>query len=617
MSPFKSIFKQLLFWMLFFAFTHLVFILYHLREVRAASDALSIASVFYHALALDFSMTCYLVLPVFFALVVNILVPGRFFPWFYKIYTGILLFACSFILGGELGIYREWQTKLNLKALMYLQRPTEAYASTSGASFFFLLFLAIATFVLWFWLYRKYFLPKLNPCSQRYLQCILFLLLTPVFLFFGIRGGFSKFPITVSNAQFSQSPILNDAATNSAYYLAFNVMKGSSFMQKNPFDFYPQAEAEQTVANLFEAEKDSTLQVLANRRPNIVLVILEGWSADMVESLGGDAGITPQFRNLEKGGLLFTDFFANGNRSQQGISALLSSYPPIMYSHIVDYPDKYAKLPSFPAELKKSGYQTLFMYGGDLFFGNIYPYILFNQFDKVLTESDFNARIKRGRLGVHDEFLYERALAEMGSMKEPFLAAMFTLSSHIPYDQPLQNALKWNFKGMDYVNSVYYADQCLGNFIRKAQQQPWYKNTLFVFVADHGHPTYKNHYHLSDTYHHIPMLWYGEALDPEWKGKDYAGLGSHVDFAKTLMTQMGLPATDYSWGSNLFNPTRKQFIYFESSDYFGWKSPAGYYNYNRMENRYLYKRIETSKIQTTLRDGNSYIQVLYQQFMDF
>src|SRR5210317_57801 len=104
-------------------------------------------------------------------------------------------------------------------------------------------------------------------------------------------------------------------------------------------------------------------------------------------------------------------------------------------------------------------------------------------------------------------------------MKQPFFSVVFTLSSHSPYDQPMEKVLDWGGSENEFINSAYYTDRCLGEYFRKASQQEWYDSTLFIILADHSHNSYRHWDVHSPNYRNIPLLLYGNVLKEENKGQ--------------------------------------------------------------------------------------------------
>jgi phosphoglycerol transferase MdoB-like AlkP superfamily enzyme len=213
-----------------------------------------------------------------------------------------------------------------------------------------------------------------------------------------------QIPINQSKVYFSKHDILNLAAVNSAWNLGHSVLQNYRAMGKNPFLYYTPEKAKAQVKSIYDAPCDSTMFVLHSKHPNVVLFILEGWSADLIEALGGNKEIMPFFNEMVKEGVLFTNIYSSGTRSQQGMAALYSGFPSVPYSTVTQQPEKYGKLHSMVQGFKGTGYHTSFYFGGQLDYGNLKSYMIFNGFDRIMEDNDFDPELPRGKLGIHDEY---------------------------------------------------------------------------------------------------------------------------------------------------------------------------------------------------------------------
>jgi len=359
------------------------------------------------------------------------------------------------------------------------------------------------------------------------------------------------------------------------------------------------------------------VKVLKKLKPNIAIIVLESFSADLIHSLGGKQGISNRFDALTKDGLLFTNLYACGNRSQQGLAAILGGFPALPMTTLTAMPDKMRKTNTLTKILKKYGYNSFFLFGGNLRYGNIRAYILHNNFDRFYEEKDFPNAKPRGSLGIHDEYMFNKFIDLIDNEKQPFFAVFFTLSSHSPYDQPIQNAINWNDSEDKFHNSAYYTDSCIGDFFDKVKLKKWYDNTLFILIADHSHQTYKHTSIVDKSYRHIPMLWLGGALKNEYKGKTFDKLISQTDLPASLLKQLDINDSLSFWSKNIFNPYTQEFAYFNLNKGFGWIRPAGYVSYNIFE-KHFYRQEANDKayIDTLLLEGKAYVQVLFQNFLD-
>ncbi|MDD5569828.1 MAG: sulfatase-like hydrolase/transferase [Bacteroidales bacterium] len=612
-----SLIKQLVFLLLFFAFARLIFLIYYCIELKGI-DFISISAVFVHSLKLDLSTACYILIFPSFLLFVQSLFNPKWINLISKTYYSIVIFIYSLISSAELGLYEEWKTKLNYKALLYLKHPGEVVSSVSSMQSVVLIALFLFQFIAGFYFYRKYFSTCINYSKRNLLFSAFFLIVTPVLLFIGLRGGTRQIPINQSESYFSKNMILNMAAVNSGWNIAQSILENKKYINKNPFIYFSSAEANKIVNRIKTTPKDTTLFILKTKKPNIILFILEGWSADVIESLGGDTGITPHFSEMEKEGILFTDFYASGARSEQGMAAIFGGFPSTPYSAITNQPSMFVKLPSFSKMLHDDGYKTSFYFGGQLIYGNIKGYILFNQFEKITEESDFPENTPKGKLGIHDEFVFDKMLSDLKSESQPFLYSVFTLSSHCPYDIPSKENFTWKKQGEDYIKSIHYADRCIWDFINEAKKQKWYKNTLFIFVSDHGHDTYKSWNFYSPQYHKIPLLLFGNVIKEECRGKQISKTGSQCDIPATLLPQFGYDNKIFKWSKNLLNPYCPEYAYFAVEDGgMGWIRPDNYFVWAQNTNTFYEISIKNSNKDSLLKEGKSYLQVLFQEYINY
>ena len=622
----KNFILQALFWMLYFAFARAAYILYLFRDVFSPDVSLShVLSSFVHALKLDLATMCYFMIIPFLLLLIQSVYSPRWINYVNKVYTGILIVLYSLLTAGELGVYREWGTKLHFKGLLYLTNPSEVYNSSDTSTFFLLVLFTVALFGISFFMYNRFFYKNLVNIKRNLIFSFLFLIFTPGLLFLGLRGGIREIPINLSDAYYSKHNILNLAATNSGYNISISIIENWRYMGVNPFDFYDMEEAERVIEELYFTPFDSTNIVLTTKRPNIVIILLESWAGDLIESLGGDPGITPEFAKLEKGGILFTNVYSSGTRSEQGMGCVFGGFPAHPISSISVQPNKYGKLPSLTRLLNESGYYSSFYFGGQLVYGNMKSYIMYNGFDLIMEGADFDNSIPRGKLGIHDGYMMDIHIEELNKVKEPFFSVLYTVSTHSPFDMPLENPVDWGYndswgynnKINEYLNSAYYTDQCLGDYIRKASEQSWFDNTLFVILADHSHYTYRKVSYHSPRYHKIPLLLYGAPIKEEYRGTKVEKIGSQVDLAATILPQLDIDASEFVWGKNLLNPYTPEFAYVAFEEGIGWIKPQGGFFYDNRFDDFYYKELDPKDEEKLVKEGKSLLQVFYQRYLDY
>lgn len=578
----KSLLKYTVFlyayWFLVFFVNRLFFVLYQYPidgKIRKEGD---LFRSFVEGYRLDLSTGTIVILLPLVAAIAYYIFNHNGFKRAAAFLCGLFLVLYIATAVGDAGLYREWNAKINMQALEHFSNPSEVFRTLSPKLIALFFILVTAFFLPLYLLYKKKLHDVLQPeplhsFRKRIVFGFTYFILSGGFGLILIRGGITNIPINQSVAYFSNDVFANDIAVNPLY----NILQDATIQTKIPdstqYKFRTSDQARALISEDFLVEKDSTVAIVKNKRPNLVFIFLESWSADNISVLGGIEGCTPQFNALCRDGLLFTRAYSNAYVSDQGIPGVLSAYPSVSRVAVVNMPAKVPDVPCISEELAEAGYSLSFMFGGDLVYGNLRGYLLEKRFTSLVEQKDFT-QYPAGRLGVHDEYTFPELLKTLNQKKAPFLQGFFTVSSHMPYDfTPCDN---WKAPTGDaeqkYTEAVHYADIQLGKFFEQAKQQSWYANTLFIVVADHSHNTIKQWSPAMAQHSHIPLLMLGGALRDEWKGKTWNKIVSQLDIASGILHQLDLPATRYPWSRNLFNP------YTPSSAYYIFFGGQGYVN---------------------------------------
>ncbi|PLX05675.1 MAG: hypothetical protein C0598_13920 [Marinilabiliales bacterium] len=506
--------RYIFFWLILFTLNRLIFLLFYRTLILTDEIAFfEVLRVFVYSFKLDLSTIGYIFVFPFILSFLSNDKNQNLISKIIQIYSILTLVIYQLISLGELQLYGEWKTKLSAKALVYLRKPDEVVNSATTFELISSIVIFILLIGLFIYFYNKlvyrYKTPVFNYTKPLHYGRQLII----AFLIFGsIRGGFSPIPITTSQSYFSSHDILNITAVNPGYNLTFSIIDYIQINNKNIFKTLDESKAKEIVLKLHKVKQDTTISIINTPRPNIVIILLESWSADMIESLGGLKGITPEFRELEKEGLLFTNFYATANRSQQAMASIYAGIPGIPVSTLSDHPDKYPSVNSIVEDLNNNNYHTSYFFGGKLIYGNMKSFLVNNNFKLLVEQDDIKESYPEGKLGIHDEYMFHYFASQIREIPQPFFANLFTISSHSPYDFPGDRPFK-DFKlERDFVNSVHYTDKSLGDFFKEAKNSEYWDNTLFLVLADHSHNSPLNHPLFSFEYHKIPLLILGGAL---------------------------------------------------------------------------------------------------------
>ena len=582
----KPILYFFIYWLLIFSFQRILFFSYHFNEIPKNTGLLSCLMVFLYSFRLDLSTIAFLAPLYIIIKSIQISYSTRWLNILLKSLVYTYVFLVSFIHSGEVIAYYEWGHKLTSRVFMHLAMPDEVVRTADGSSIFHFTLLLLIELSVAFLLLRKVKSIIDSPSHEKpttlfpYLKSIATIFVgLPICLLLA-RGGVQQIPINIDAAYFSKHQILNDVSVNSCYFF------GNSFVLYNKSDasehlpkITPQA-AQLEINRLFAFDREHENNFISATRPNIVIIILEGWSANAMGSINPCKTATPNFDNLAKEGVLFTKTYATNTTSEIGNTSIFAGYPSVPETAISLYPEKHRKLPTINEKLQKKGYSTHYLFSGDLKYGNIKGFLMEHHFDELEDESDFPKGLKRGKLNYYDQDLYALLFKKISVTKSPFLHCAFTGSTHSPYDYPLLKKKTFSGEEDNYLNSMVYADKCLGDFIAKSKKTSWYKNTIFVVVSDHGHASPGINSPFETAFFNIPMLIFGEPIIKEYRGKKINKIGSQADLAATLLHQLHMDSEEFLYSKDLMSPNAQEFAFYSTIRGYGYINPLGNIRYN-------------------------------------
>ncbi len=598
----RIFFHLTIYWLSFMVIARIVFLAYNYDYTETLTLTEQVLSVLY-GFRMDASMAGYFVMFGGLILTLTVFNNSVWFGLVLRWTTIALLFLCSLLIVVDVELYRHWGFRLNTTPLMYVSKEAVGSVETLIAGKLLLLFALIFTAFL------IVFLRKIDPhiryLSDARLKAAIPLFLLTVLMFLPIRGSFTVAPMNTGFVYFHNSKAYaNHSAINVIWNFLYNVRKASE--TEYPEDFYDRDKADQLFSSLYNVP-DSTASVLRTDRPNIILIILESFTAAVVEPLGGKPGITPNLNALCREGILFDSIYSSGDRTDKGLIAVLSGYPAQPQTSIIKFPAKTERLPQLNRFIKEMGYRTSFIYGGDIDFANFRSYLNNSGFDHLTTLDDFDDELYTSKWGVHDHHMFRRAMEELDTTKAPFFKVILTLSSHEPFDVPTEPLLPGNDAESLFLNSCHYTDQTLGTFIGYCKSMPWWKNTLLIITADHGHRHPGDRKLHDPARYHIPLLFTGGAV-----AKDSVNhmIGSQTDIAKTLLTQLGRQTNVFMFSKDLLNAKSKPFAPFFFTDGFGFVLPGGHVAYDNAGKRFLHP----GNRQAAQEIGKAYQQMLYTNY---
>ncbi|NBX66533.1 MAG: LTA synthase family protein [Proteobacteria bacterium] len=286
------------------------------------------------------------------------------------------------------------------------------------------------------------------------------------------------------------------------------------------------------------------------KHKNVILVVMESMSADFMGSFGNEENLTPNLDRLAKEGLFFANAYATGTRTVRGLEAVTLSVPPTPGQSIVRRPGN-ENLFSLGFVFRDRGYDTTFLYGGYGYFDNMNAFFAGNGFNVIdRTAFDKSEYSFANVWGIPDDDVFARAVKEADksvAAGKPFMQLIMTTSNHRPYtyadgriDIP---------SGTGRTGGVKYADYSVGKLIEFAKNKPWFKDTVFVFVADHTAGA-GGKVELAPNKYHIPMIFYAPGFI---KPKRFEAIASQIDVAPILLGQLNFKYRSKFYGEDLMH----------------------------------------------------------------
>ncbi|PID90777.1 MAG: phosphoglycerol transferase [Bacteroidetes bacterium] len=381
----------------------------------------------------------------------------------------------------------------------------------------------------------------------------------------GIRGRIGTTPIRASTVYYCNDTFLNQLGINPAFNFLYS-LKEDHKSQNARIALMDDAKALRLAQQEYRVP-NSTDSIhplrrhISNpgevQRTNVVLILMESMSANYLKRFGQQKNLTPNIDSLYNASLAFTNFYSTGIHTNQGLTGLLYSFPALLKRNMMKgiVPRKVSGLPTVLAE---NGWQTLIFIPHEAQYDNMNAFLRNNGMEQVYEQADYPSEEIVSNFGVPDHYLFQysiETLRQKAKADKPFFATILTVSNHEPFVIP-----DW-FKSQ-YTDPkdqiVAYADWCIGDFLRKAQKEAWYDNTIFVICADHGILVDGNiDAEMPQSYNHIAMLMLGKGIQPRL----YAGLGMQEDVMPTLLGMLNISYTYDGFGVDLLRTKRKRVFY--------------------------------------------------------
>jgi len=582
----------------------------HLEQTKGTPANIFMYAIFNRGSLFDASVSSYLMVLPFVLLSI-----GYFFnirrKFYYVISVVIInifyVISISF-LSTDIPYYSYFNSRLTNSVLNWSDELwLSIYTRFSVPTFYpyvFIFILISVVFCFWINFIAKRTIYISDGKSDYAVKKFLAFAVTGILVFIGIRGDITtrNMPLNVANSFFSDYSFPNQLGLNPVYSFlsSYKHEKGTFVYNTN---FIRDAQSYLGVKQKYESPvaRDVAFDS-ASSKPNVVIFIVESLSAYKFKRYGYHVNSMPFLDSIMNVSATFDNIYTGGIHTYDGIYSALYGMPSGLNQKSMKYPltagQKHSGIPNV---LKRYGYNTAFFCTGDKRFDNMNGFLMSNDFDAMYDQDDYPKEYNITEWGVPDNVMFDCSvdkLNTLGKTGKPFLAAYMTVSTH--EDIALPNWVSFKPTAEDnYDKRFQYFDWSMSEFFKKVSTSDWYKNTIFVIVADHGQnfdPTYD----MSLSYNHTPLIFYSPNLI---KPSDSKKPGLQIDLFPTLMGFMKLPYINNTLGVDLMKEGRA-FAYFCSDNKIGCindefflvvrqDGPTSLYKYKQKDVTNYYDKYET------------------------
>jgi phosphoglycerol transferase MdoB-like AlkP superfamily enzyme len=490
---------------------------------------------------------------------------------FFLVYS---LFTLSFIVSAaDIPYFNQFFARFSITAFEWLDSPVFVFKMILGEPRYWLYVIPFIGLNILFYkvLKRIFTFPETQKTKPAVLPVFISLFFTFLMLV-GIRGRLEqKSPIRVGTAFIFDNPFLNQLGLNPNFTFIRSYLDSQN-EENRVIHLMDNQEALRNVQGYFNIQNPSSEQPLLRTEnkdtipqfKNVVLILMESMSASKMTRHGNPNRLTPFLDSLSNQGIYFENCYSAGIHTFNGVFSSIFGLPALFRQH----PMKGSNIPQYHGlgtALKLHDYSTIYFTTHDGQFDNIEGFLRGNDFDQVISQKNYPSEEVKTALGVTDEYMFKFSIPYLNTLSrqgKPFLSVFLTSSDHGPYYVPD------SFKGHStnaQQKATEFADYSLRKFIQLAQKQTWFKNTLFVFVADHG-AAIDADYDVSLAYNHVPLLFYAPNIIS--KNEIKSQMACQIDITPSIMGYLGIPFNNNTLGINLFKAERP-YSYFNVDDKFG------------------------------------------------
>lgn len=527
---------------------------------------LTIVQSFIMGIRFDIVISGYILfLPAFILLILEIVrvksknIEHVIFYWVFILFT-----IAFFIAAADIPYFNQFYDRFSIGAFEWIENFDFVVSMIIQEPRYFLIVIPFFILViLFYFLLRKIFAQKKESAKINIALNTVISLLFLIVMFVGIRGRVQeKSPIQIGTAYFSDNSFLNKLGLNPVFTLMRSYL--DSFNKDNKelhlMDDQEAIEKVQHYLKIKNPEYSSPIarkiqiDTIQNSKPNVVIIIMEGMSAAKMSRYGNNKNLTPFLDSLSYNSIYFENIYTAGKHTFNGVFSTLFSFPALYRQHTMKNIHKYDGISS---TLKNNGYTTTYFTTHDSQFDNVEGFLRANDFQNIISQSDYPLSEVKTTLGVPDDYMFRYSIPEISKLankNKPFFVTFMTASDHGPFYIPDY----FHPKNSDIKDQIVeYADWSLHRFIQLASKEEWFDNTIFIFIADHGAPL-NAIYDIPLNYFHSPLIFYAPKIFKS--NKQYSNIGSQIDIYPTLMGILKQTYVNNTLGIDLINEKRKYAI---------------------------------------------------------
>lgn len=486
---------------------------------------------------------------------------------FLKYYFLVIFSLVIYIENATLPFVAQYDVRPNYLFVEYLIYPKEVFAMIF-AEYKLELFMALIMIITAIYLYLKSAKDDfLNIFEISYIKRVAMFLPILLLLFIGVRSSFGHRPANISDAMYTTNRMVNEITKNSLHSIGYAIYsnavhEGGEVKQYGKMDT---KEALKRVKKRLNIKADDDTAPLSrvqkshfktDKPKNLVIFVQESMGYQFVNAVGGEDGITPNFNTLSQEAILFKDLYSNGTRSVRGLAAVSAGNLAVPGVGVLKRNRSQKDFFTIASALKPFGYHTSFIYGGESRFDNMKGWYSGNGFDEIIDQSKFENPTFVAPWGVCDEDLVIKANEEFKKLHakgQKFATVMFSQSNHSPFEFPCEKIeLLKDVPQNSVKNAIKYADYAIGRFIALAKKEPYYKDTVFVVIADHNVRVYGDDMVPVDMFH-IPAIILGGGVQP----MIYDKIATQPDVLATALDLIGLDLKYPIMGHSIFSDEKQ------------------------------------------------------------